>query len=112
MIRDLPQADDLLEIALDTLRARIIPLLSEQSRHTGLMIANALAISLRDIRGTTDRVGMAAAILEGSGEETAECLCAGIDRGDFDAAGSDAKLRQALLHLTRQRLSISNPKFL
>jgi hypothetical protein len=112
MIRELPDTQNLLETALASLRAELLPNLPDHARYTGLMVANALAIVLRDLRAAEARSHITATLTGLIGRDDAPALCAAIDAGTFDAAAQDAPLRQALLTITRARLSISNPKAL
>jgi hypothetical protein len=112
MIRELPDARNLLETALTSLRADLLPQLPDHARYTGLMVANALSIVLRDLRADTARAEMAKEIIDLTGQADTTTLCQSILAGDFDAPARDAALRQALLAITRARLSINNPKAL
>lgn len=112
MIRDLPDSQNLLETALASLRADLLPHLPNQARYNGLMVANALAIVLRDLQAAQARRHIAETLTGLIGRDDAPALCAAIDAGRFDEPAPDAILRQALLTITRARLSISNPKAL
>lgn len=112
MIDELPEIDNLLETALTTLRKELLPLLPDQARYTGLMVANALSIALRELRGETERAAMADAIKNLVGSIDVTALCDAIEAGAFDEACRDIVLRRALMVITRARLSINNPKML
>lgn len=111
MTGELPEIDNLLETALTTLRNELLPLLPDQARYTGLMVANALSIALRELRGET-RAAMADAISDLVGSTDVTALCKAIEAGAFDETSRDIVLRQALMVITRARLSINNPKML
>src|SRR5512135_169972 len=49
-MRDIPDASNLLATARDALVDELLPALPRDLRHTGLMIANAMAISAREQR--------------------------------------------------------------
>ncbi|MFY8094722.1 MAG: DUF6285 domain-containing protein [Niveispirillum sp.] len=112
MTPELPDAGNLLETALNSLRADLLPHLPDQARYTGLMVANALGIVLRDLRAGQARAEMAAALTGLIGQDDATALCAAIRAGSFDTADRDISLRHALMTITRARLSINNPKSL
>lgn len=112
MTGELPEIDNLLETALTTLRNELLPQLPEQARYTGLMVANALSIALRELRGETERSAMADAIKDLVGSTDVTALCSAIEAGAFDETSRDIVLRQALMLITRARLSINNPKML
>ncbi|WP_118134754.1 DUF6285 domain-containing protein [Oceanicella sp. SM1341] len=48
-MRDAPEAADLIATALEVYRAELMPELPEAARYRGLMVANALAIALRQV---------------------------------------------------------------
>lgn len=112
MIRELPDAHNLLETALNSLRADLLPQLPDHARYTGLMVANALAIILRDLRADSARAEMAKETIDLTGQADTTVLCQSILAGDFDTPAHETALRQALLAITRARLSINNPKAL
>ncbi len=112
MSGDLPEIDNLLETALTTLRSELLPQLPDQARYTGLMVANALSIALRELRGGMERAAMADAIRDLIGSNDVTALCKAIEAGAFDETSRDIALRQALMIITRARLSINNPKML
>lgn len=112
MITEWPDADNLLETALITLRQELLPQLPEQARYTGLMVANALSIVLRDLRGQAVREDAAAAVSALIGRNDSPALCSAIAAGTFDSPDREAALRHALMVITRARLSINNPKML
>ncbi len=112
MTPEMPDAGNLLGTALDSLRADLLPHLPDHARYTGLMVANALSIVLRDLRADQARAEMSAAITGLIGQDDATALCTAIQAGSFDAADRDIGLRQALMTITKARLSINNPKAL
>lgn len=112
MTPELPDAGNLLETALNSLRADLLPHLPDHARYAGLMVANALSIALRDLRADQARAEMAAAITGLIGQDDAPGLCGAIQAGSFDAPDREIGLRHALLAITKARLSINNPKAL
>lgn len=112
MIRELPDAHNLLETALTSLRNDLLPHLPDHARYTGLMVANALAITLRDLQADAARAVVSTEITRLTGEPDGSALCQAMEAGAFDDPETDRALRQALLAITRARLSINNPKAL
>ncbi|HEX2525721.1 MAG TPA: DUF6285 domain-containing protein [Geminicoccus sp.] len=94
-----PDHVDLLDIARSTFVGEILPVLPDDKRLAGLMIANALGIAQR----------MLAAPAGEDGDQSG--LCAEIRAGlhDVDDAG---ELRTHLIKRTLARLAVSNPKAL
>ncbi|MGF1609680.1 MAG: DUF6285 domain-containing protein [Kiloniellales bacterium] len=113
-----PTAERLLEEARRALLEDVLPAAGEGQRYTLLMIANALAIAVRELR---DGVAVAAeeqAALSGflgesaQGADAAEMeklLAAAIRTGRYDA---DAALHELLSRSIVRRLEIANPKAL
>lgn len=112
MTPELPDAGNLLETALNSLRTDLLPHLPDHARYAGLMVANALSIALRDLRAEPARAEMAAAMTSLIGRDDATALCSAIRAGSFDAADREIGLRHALMAITKVRLSINNPKAL
>ncbi|OYQ34286.1 hypothetical protein CHU95_12675 [Niveispirillum lacus] len=112
MTPELPDAGNLLETALNSLRTDLLPYLPDHARYTGLMVANALSIALRDLRAEPARAEMEAAMTRLIGRNDATTLCRAIQAGRFDAPDHDSALRLNLLLITKARLSINNPKAL
>ena len=95
--RDQPDAAGLIAIARAAFLDEIQPFLKDELRLTGLMIANALAIAEREMR--TPNAGLL----------DAEPLVHAIRAGRHD---DDANLYAILRADARQRLEISNPRYL
>jgi hypothetical protein len=125
-----PEAADLLDEARRTLLEALLPLLPQDRRYDGLMVANAIAIASREARsGDTllreevrglqtllDRAGAADGALEGLRARLLELerqLARDIRRGVYDAAGSQRDAVRAYLRASAQaRVRISNPRAL
>lgn len=107
---DLPDARGLVDIALQTFRAEILPVLPSNRRVDAMMIARALSIAEREMQGPADVVGPLRQLLgeEGDEDTLSRRLCAAIAEGRFD--GSPA-LRSTLWAITRARLAVSNPRY-
>ena len=126
-MNDRPDAAELLVIARETLLARLLPALPEESRYDALMIANAMAIAARELE-TGDVVEQSElarlnALYAESGNDVSgnalhstlvdynRRLAADIRSGRFDD-----KQRMALLdHLEKtaiDKLAVANPKAL
>jgi hypothetical protein len=101
-----PDGAALLDIARRTLLDDIVPGLEGEARLKALMVANALAIALRERQA--GGVAEAAAAL---GDPAA--LCAAIRRGDHDPGSADhAGVAAALLRLAEAKCRISAPRAL
>jgi hypothetical protein len=117
MTRLTSDARNLLATALAAFRAEVLPVLPAEKRYVGLMIANALAMAEREISAPVEGHALAAAMLYGDPQMTAEeCerrLAADIEAGDFDAPGArrEAAFR-AVKAINTARLGITNPKLL
>ncbi len=123
-----PDARGLLQIAASTFRADVLPHVAPEARFAALMVANALEIAERELKGL-DTAGHsmlgALALLYGedaddalSGEDLRKRvealqhrLCIEIAAGDFDTEGQDV-LMDSLEAIVKARLGISNPKAL
>ncbi|CAO3421995.1 DUF6285 domain-containing protein [Azospirillum doebereinerae] len=121
-----PDAFALLDIALTTLRGEVLPHVAPEARYAALMVANALDIAGRELRGF-DASGhaMLAALAPLYGEDADDALsgeeldtrvsalqhrlCIEIAAGDFDHDGQDV-LMDSLEAIVRARLVIANPK--
>jgi len=121
-----PDAFALLDIAASTLRSDILPHVAPEARYAVLMVANALAIAERELRGL-DASGhaMLAALAPLYGEDADNTLvgedlftrvdalqhrlCIEIAVGDFDRDGQDT-LMESLEAIVKARLAIANPK--
>ncbi len=111
MTIDQPDARGLVEIALKTFREVVLPAVPAEQRFPALMIANALSIAERELKGGADAAGPLQRLLgeEGDAEALSRKLCAAIAEGRFD---DRPDLRPVLWEITRARLAVSNPKYL
>jgi hypothetical protein len=118
-----PDAHNLLVTARQLLLDELVPVLDEQHRYAALMIANAIGIATREIRSPVAEQDISKALdsfLAGLGADgeypsvSAEATLAQLIRHrKIPADGqSGTALTNLLLHLTRSKLRISNPKFL
>ncbi len=94
---ELPDAADLLAIALHTLRQEVIPQLAGDARFKALMVANAMAIAQRAAGASAPDLADAAA------------LALAIRAGAHD---DDAGLAERLMAYAEARCRISAPKAL
>lgn len=113
-----PVAADLLEIARQTLLSDLLPGLKGRQKYQALMIANAIAIAVRESRAgrqleTVEREELAV-LLGGApwGPQTQQRLCLAIRAGSFDEPQAFKNLHSALLITTEAEVQISNPKAL
>ena len=118
-MRNRPDATELLEIARQTLLDEILPSLSGDKKYSALMIGNALAMAIREIR-SEDISKSENALFENlynapgdniTLEEWHTRLCQDIRSGKFDQQGA-GRLRALLLEQVCDRLALSNPKYL
>jgi hypothetical protein len=128
-MRDISDAADLLTTARDALTRDLLPSLSKEQRYIGLMIANAMAIALREVESAAEaeqaetarlRALLGAGASGNGGEEGTRADLAGlrrqmrdaIRRGRFDS-GEQAEALSAHLGVTAAAwVAISNPKAL
>lgn len=114
---------DLIAAARETLLGALVDALPAARRYDALMVAHALGIAQRavgaDPRTAVDEGSRLFILLGGLRPDDGDprrLLAASIRRGDFDAGGPRAGLRDALLaHLQASvsaRLAIDNPKLL
>ena len=122
-----PDAAELLRTARRNLLESVLPRVPEELRYTTLMIANAMAISEREIAGGDAAARTALARVRTLLGEAAEAgdiedvraaldradrrLAAAIREGRFDGE-QRAALMQHLLETAVARVSLSNPKVL
>lgn len=129
-MKDISDATDLIATAREALLNELLPTLAKEQRYVGLMIANAMAIALRESRSSADAIGAETDRVRGllagiqseirpaeSGGVRSElsvlrrALCAAIREGIFD----DARAPALMAHLVRTAadwVAISNPKAL
>jgi hypothetical protein len=129
-MKDISNAADLIATARDALLNDLLPRLQKEQRYTGLMIANAMAIALREellgadaTRGEVARIRTLLASI-GAGKEvpsdssTDELgvlradLCKAIRAGQFDDDSHSPALVANLARTSADWLAISNPKAL
>lgn len=126
---DRPEGQLLLDIARRVLLEELVPLLPEEKRLDGLMVANAMGIAARELEGGSAplraALGRLVAIYgeqvpAGLSDAEASDMLARLNRrlaGDIRAGAFDsgAKRDALLAHLeatTRARVAIANPKVL
>ena len=101
----------LLNIAIETYRAEILPALGAHQRYVGSMTANALEIAARANESSEDeRVSPALGRIYGSEPATRNRLAADIRAGRISDA-THPQLRAALDELLRAELAVRNPRF-
>jgi hypothetical protein len=134
-MKDISDAADLIVTARDALTKDLLPMLSKEQRYIGLMIANAMAIALREVESAADAeraeaVRLRALLARESGErevggeqgDDAATQAAlpmlrrrmrqAIRAGRFDNGGDAAALAAHLALTAAAWLAISNPKAL
>jgi hypothetical protein len=121
-----PEAADLLEEARRTLLEVLLPLLPQDRRYDGLMVANAMAIAGREARQgdelLRDAVANLAGLLGAGGpsqdlramlQDLERRLVFELRRGAYDDPGRRREAVRAYLRAsTERRLRVSNPKAL
>ena len=126
-MNDRPDAQNLLETARAALVAEILPALSGAPRYTALMIANAMAIALREMAAGDAPLHAESGRLRALLPELAQAppgaplretltgynrrLIEAIRGGRFDTAERGALLDH-LRRTTEAKLAVSNPKML
>lgn len=127
-MRDQPPGEDLLASAEALLRDELLPALPAEKRQAGLMIARALGIAARQLRNgeAPERQELAslARLLASTSETSALAalheqlqranrqLGQLIRSGAAEAGEKRAQVAQHLLHVARQRVAESNPRYL
>ena len=127
---DISDAADLIATARDALLAELLPALPKDRRYAGLMIANAMAIAVREerlgfdaarseaarLRNLLDAIGASPVRAADPVDTELTMLRAGvrdaIRDGRFDLSERLKMLVAALLHTASDRVAISNPKAL
>jgi len=129
-MKDISDAADLIATARETLLNGLLPTLTKDQRYAGLMIANAMAIALREhgssVGAGRDEIGRLRKLLADAGVGAARlvsgdaeselpllrrALSEAIRRGEFDGTHAPA----LVAHLVRSAVdwvAISNPKAL
>jgi hypothetical protein len=129
-MRNAPTGEQLLDTARGLLRDELIPALPPDKRHAALMIANAMAIAMRQLKngdGYEQRESdLLAALLNGSRLVTAgpggdpqarlsklnRDLCRRIRAGELDEGVARAVAHRHLLAVATHKVAESNPKYL
>lgn len=108
---------DLLKVAALTLKAEVLPHVEADGRYPAAMVANAMAIAVRELeRGPQARAEERALLARLLGtpdaglKELRRSLCRELREGDPDPARA-AELRGVLARIVRARLAISNPAY-
>ena len=115
-----PAGHDVLAIARRTLLDTLVPALPADKTYDALMIANAMAIAMRELQqvGRDPESRLIHDFLHRSGLPEpapgvdAEAHLAHLVRERALPEAAQADLQQLLLALTRNKLSLSNPKYL
>ena len=104
--------DALLDLAIDTLRADVLPSLPPEQRYAGAMIANALEIARRGLPGEAEAAEWVLLDdLYDDGEGSLAQLARDIREGSLPQ-GKIGGLAQSLRTLLIAELRVTNPKFL
>lgn len=129
-MKDISNAADLIATARDALLNDLLPRLQKEQRYTGLMIANAMAIALREQKSGADATRDEAMRIRkllasvGTGEQASgggnmdelrvlrRDLCKAIRAGQFDDDSRSLALVANLVRTAADWLSISNPRAL
>jgi len=129
-MKDISNAADLIATARDALLNDLLPRLQKEQRYTGLMIANAMAIALREQRSGAEAMRDEARRIRtllastGSGAEAPDDddkdelrglrrgLCKAIRAGQFDDDSRSPALVANLVRTAADWLAVSNPKAL
>lgn len=129
-MRDQPAGDQLLETARELLREQVLPILPANKCHAALMIANAMAIAMRELKSgyahEREEFSSLAEILQTPGkvqdlsslsltralDDGNRSLCQMIRIGGADSGQARDAVWKHLLLVTRNRVAISNPKYL
>jgi len=105
-------AEALLGLAIETLKAEIAPALPADKRYAAAMIGNALEIARRAVAGEEEAVSLTLldAFYE-DGDGTMRQLAADIRSGAVDEANHDDLRKRLKAHLIAE-LKVRNPRFL
>lgn len=109
---------DLLKVARSVLRGTVMPQLSAEARYEAAMVANAMAIAVRELELGAKTRAAEARLLAGfyaapdaTLPELRARLCRDLRAGDLGEE-REPELRALLHELVRARLAISNPDYL
>ncbi|AYH45047.1 DUF6285 domain-containing protein [Azoarcus sp. DN11] len=129
-MRDEPTGEQLLETARNVLREEILPALPPERKHAALMIANAMAIAMRQLKhgedGERRELGSLQSLLGYAGRdapagaadlrrqlnELDREFAHAIRAGRADAGAWHDAARQHLQETIRAKVMESNPKYL
>lgn len=89
-----PDAQALLAIAHETLVRELLPQLAPEARYAGLMVANAMAIALRELAASPALADAA---------RTLEVAAKALDEADADTAGWASAERRLARHIRRSQ---------
>ena len=103
---DPDHGERLLETARNVLRDELLPALPAHRRHAALMVANAMAITARELQRRRDPA------LEAALDAQTRRLCPRIRDGGADHGATAAQLHAQLLADAHARVELSNPKYL
>lgn len=105
-------AENLIQLAIDAMRADIIPGIPADQRYMAAMIANALEIARRDILSDAESASWSLIdSLYPDGDGTAEQLARDIRAGRV-GEGQVPELREKLRAMVVAELKVRNPSFL
>lgn len=111
MLREEPQAPDLLATARDVLLNDLLPALPPDKAFAARMVANAMAIAAREATQDDWEPAMLARMAALAGDPRA--FAAAIREGHFDPGTTDHARAAALLDdMTRARCTVSAPRAL
>lgn len=106
-------ADALLDLATELLRAEVLPALAAEQRYAGAMIANALEIARRDLAEEVEAAEWALLdSLYEEGEGSTAQLARDIRAGTLPEGNKARGLADALRTLLIAELRVRNPRFL
>lgn len=126
-MKNISDATDLIATAREALLEELLPRIPKEQRYAGLMIANAMAIALREQRSnaqvTRDELARLRALLPAVASPAAadtpeelptlrRALCTEIRAGAFDEGARRHELEVHLARTAANWVAISNPKAL
>ncbi len=112
-MREKPSGADLLDIAREVLRGDILPTLPDRNRYQALMIANAMAIVMRQLEADEGGLADVQASLgnllgaDGTPEQLNSTLASRVRSGDADGP----EIWNALHNIALGKVAESNPKY-
>jgi Domain of unknown function (DUF6285) len=118
-VKNISDAADLVATAREALLNDLLPSLPKDLRYVGLMIANAMAIALREQHASSvverEEEARLRELVAGSAQtlpDLRRALSTDIRRGRFDEGAQQAALVAHLARTAADWLAISNPKAL